>query len=140
MPLGLNYIQLLIIILSSVVLSFLLFDYKPYLSKLGKPINIKFIQFILLTLIIALIAISADLITFLVNYIFLIFVLWGIIFSFLVNRKYIYGSSLFFLIVTVIASTLNQTVVAEYSLVFCFLLLGLGVIKDVFYEKTFASN
>jgi len=93
--------------------------------------------FLLLPLLIILKGLEEYKIPFLVNLILLTFVTWAFITGFKIKREYIYGFSLIFLIASPILIKLGYTDMAEYSAATCFLLMILGVTKDIFYEKIF---
>ena len=67
----------------------------------------------------------------------ILFSLFVFLFGFLSNRKYIYLLALISLALTPIMLILKMEDVAEFFAQTCYLLLVLGVLKDIFYEKIF---
>ena len=67
----------------------------------------------------------------------LIFSLFVFLFGFLSDRKYIYLLALISLGLTPIMLILKMDQIAEFFAQTCYLLLVLGVLKDIFYEKIF---
>lgn len=90
--------------------------------------------------ILLLIMIKIGIMESVLNIILIIFCLAVFSAGFLVNRKYIYISSIIFLVFAAVLNTLGAEKIAEYMAVLCYLLLVLGVFKDIFYEKIFKVN
>jgi len=66
-----------------------------------------------------------------------IFSLFVFLTGFLSDRKYIYLLALISLALTPIMLILKMDGIAEFFAQTCYLLLVLGVLKDIFYEKIF---
>jgi hypothetical protein len=67
----------------------------------------------------------------------IIFSFFVFLLGFLSNRKYIYLLALISLGLTPVMLILKMEPIAEFFAQTCYLLLVLGVIKDIFYEKIF---
>jgi hypothetical protein len=65
--------------------------------------------------------------------------LWVFVFGFLSNRKYIYSFAFMFLIFTPVLYLITLTDLAQLTAAFVCLLIIIGIIKDVFYEKIFTK-
>ena len=74
---------------------------------------------------------------FILSFPMILFSLFVFIFGFLSNRKYIYLLALISLALTPIMLILKMEGIAEFFAQTCYLLLVLGVLKDIFYEKIF---
>ena len=74
---------------------------------------------------------------FILSFPMILFSLFVFIFGFLSNRKYIYLLALISLALTPIMLILKMDQIAEFFAQNCYLLLVLGVLKDIFYEKIF---
>ncbi len=74
---------------------------------------------------------------FILSFPMILFSLFVFLFGFLSNRKYIYLLALISLALTPIMLILKMEDVAEFFAQTCYLLLVLGVLKDIFYEKIF---
>lgn len=85
-------------------------------------------------IIFALISLIAGPLPFIINFILLAFVTWGLMFAITVNRKYFYLGAITFLVITPILILLKMNNFAEYSAVFAFLLLTGGVFNDIFKD------
>jgi hypothetical protein len=57
--------------------------------------------------------------------------------GFTANRAYIYILAIAFLIITLVFYILGRIEISETTAIISFLLLAMGVVKDVFYEKIF---
>jgi len=66
-----------------------------------------------------------------------IFSLFVFLLGFLSDRRYIYLLALISLALTPVMLILKMEDVAEFFAQTCYLLLVLGVLKDIFYEKIF---
>lgn len=97
----------------------------------------EWIAAILLFATLPIMALEVGVMKFVINYLLILFSIWAFLYGFIVNRKYIYGLSLFFLVGAAVFSTIRMNQIAEYFGVLCYLLLVMGVFKDVFYEKIF---
>lgn len=74
---------------------------------------------------------------FILSFPMIVFSLFVFIFGFLSNRKYIYLLALISLALTPLMLILKMEDIAEFFAQTCYLLLVLGVLKDIFYEKIF---
>ena len=66
-----------------------------------------------------------------------LFVFWAFLFGFTVNRTYLYLLALIFLAITPFLMIFDYPDIAELSAILAFLMLVMGVVKDIFYEKVF---
>ena len=74
---------------------------------------------------------------FILSFPMIVFSLFVFILGFLSDRKYIYLLALISLGLTPFMLILKMDVIAEFFAQTCYLLLVLGVLKDIFYEKIF---
>ncbi len=112
------------------------------IAKLAKlnPTYLKVSILLMLLLLLPIMAIEIGIIKFAINFVLIIFSLYVLFIGFLVDRKYIYISAIFFLVLAAITNTTGFEDFAEYMAVLCYLLLVMGVTKDIFYEKLFKTN
>jgi hypothetical protein len=114
-----------------------LFPLEKFVGKILKK-NIKKMQVFLVLELLGLVVIfaSAKLVAVL-SFPMVAFSLFVFLFGFLSDRKYIYLLALISLALTPVMLILKMDQVAEFFAQTCYLLLVLGVLKDIFYEKVF---
>lgn len=114
-----------------------LFPVEKSLSKLFQTnVNKKYIFLPLIVGALLLLA-RINVVSFALNIFTILFSFFVILLGFLSNRKYIYLLSLVFLILTPVFLAFKIKVVADFLSQGFYLLLILGVLKDIFYEKIF---
>lgn len=126
-----------IALISLIIIALVIF--KKELIRFTDRFHIKYewIIAILLLATLPIMALEVGIMKFALNYLFLLFSIWAFLYGFIVDRKYIYGLSLFFLVGAAIFSTARMNQISEYFGVLCYLLLVMGVFKDLLYEKIF---
>jgi hypothetical protein len=72
--------------------------------------------------------------------ILMLFLFWVFFFGFNVNRIYIYILALVFLVSTPLLLIAKYDDLAEFFAILAFLMLVMGVTKDIFYEKMFREK
>ena len=120
-----------------VLLLLFLFPLEKTISKLLKTgVNKTHIFSVLVFLSLSILFYVSKL-EFILSFPMITFSLFVFLFGFLSNRKYIYLLALLSLAVTPIMLVLKMEDIAEFFAQNCYLLLVLGVLKDIFYEKIF---
>lgn len=120
-----------------VLLLLFLFPLEKTISKLLKTgVNKTHIFSVLVFLSLSILFYVSKL-EFILSFPMILFSLFVFLFGFLSNRKYIYLLALISLALTPIMLILKMEDVAEFFAQTCYLLLVLGVLKDIFYEKIF---
>jgi hypothetical protein len=126
--LGLTFFLLLLLFL---------FPLEKFIGKILKK-NVKKTHVFLALEILGLVIIFASAkLSAVLSFPMLIFSLFVFLFGFLSDRKYIYLLALISLGLTPIMLILKMDQIAEFFAQTCYLLLVLGVLKDIFYEKIF---
>jgi len=128
------------IVLNLLFLLFLfsiLFPLEKTISKLLKIHILKTHILSVLLLVVLLVIAKISALGFIVSFVLITFSFLVFLFGFLSNRKYIYMLALVSLSLTPIMLILKVDKLAEFFAQTCYLLLVLGVLKDVFYEKIF---
>ena len=124
------------LVLVLLLISFL-FPSDRFLSKLLKT-NVKKTHIFSVLIIIALgILFEVSKLEFILTLPMVIFSLFVFLTGFLSDRKYIYLLALISLALTPVTLILKMDGIAEFFAQTCYLLLVLGVLKDIFYEKIF---
>jgi len=132
-----NKLNILFSLVLVLLLISFLFPLDRFLSKLLKTnINKTHIFSILVFLSLSILFYVSKL-EFILSFPMILFSLFVFLFGFLSNRKYIYLLALISLALTPIMLILKMEDVAEFFAQTCYLLLVLGVLKDIFYEKIF---
>jgi len=126
----------LTLILFLILLLFLFPVEKPISKILKTRVNKTHIFSVLVFLSLSILFYVSKL-EFILSFPMIIFSLFVFLFGFLSNRKYIYLLALLSLAVTPIMLVLKMEDTAEFFAQTCYLLLVLGVLKDIFYEKIF---
>ncbi len=126
----------LTLILFLILLLFLFPVEKPISKILKTRVNKTHIFSVLVFLSLSILFYVSKL-EFILSFPMIIFSLFVFLFGFLSNRKYIYLLALISLALTPIMLILKMEDVAEFFAQTCYLLLVLGVLKDIFYEKIF---
>jgi len=114
-----------------------LFPLESHLSKLLKTNVKKWHVFLGIAVLISGILFFSSKLEFLLSFPAIIFSLFVFLLGFLSDRKYIYLLALISLGLTPLMLILKMDDVAEFFAQSCYLLLVLGVLKDIFYEKIF---
>ena len=120
-----------------VMLLLFLFPLEATLSKLLKTNVNKWHVFLGLVVLIFGILFYSSKLEFILSFPAIIFSLFVFLLGFLSDRKYIYLLALISLGLTPLMLILKMDDVAEFFAQSCYLLLVLGVLKDIFYEKIF---
>lgn len=107
------------------------------MSKLLKTNVKKWHVFLGIAVLISGILFFSSKLEFLLSFPAIIFSLFVFLLGFLSDRKYIYLLALISLGLTPLMLILKMDDVAEFFAQSCYLLLVLGVLKDIFYEKIF---
>ena len=126
-----------IALISLLIIALVIF--KKELIRFADRFHLKY-EWIIATLLVITLPIMAfevGIMKFAINYLLILFCIWAFLYGFIVNRKYIYGLSLFFLVGAAVFSTARMNQISEYFGVLCYLLLVMGVFKDLLYEKIF---
>ena len=126
----------LTLILFLILLLFLFPVEKPISKILKTSVNKTHIFSVLVFLSLSILFYVSKL-EFILSFPMILFSLFVFLFGFLSNRKYIYLLALLSLAVTPIMLVLKMEDTAEFFAQTCYLLLVLGVLKDIFYEKIF---
>ena len=126
----------LTLILFLILLLFLFPVEKPISKILKTSVNKTHIFSVLVFLSLSILFYVSKL-EFILSFPMITFSLFVFLFGFLSNRKYIYLLALISLALTPIMLILKMEDVAEFFAQTCYLLLVLGVLKDIFYEKIF---
>lgn len=126
----------LTLILFLILLLFLFPVEKPISKILKTRVNKTHIFSVLVFLSLSMLFYVSKL-EFILSFPMILFSLFVFLFGFLSNRKYIYLLALLSLAVTPIMLVLKMEDTAEFFAQTCYLLLVLGVLKDIFYEKIF---
>jgi len=126
----------LTLILFLILLLFLFPVEKPISKILKTSVNKTHIFSVLVFLSLSILFYVSKL-EFILSFPMITFSLFVFLFGFLSNRKYIYLLALLSLAVTPIMLVLKMEDTAEFFAQTCYLLLVLGVLKDIFYEKIF---
>ena len=126
----------LTLILFLILLLFLFPVEKPISKILKTSVNKTHIFSVLVFLSLSILFYVSKL-EFILSFPMILFSLFVFLFGFLSNRKYIYLLALISLALTPIMLILKMEDVAEFFAQTCYLLLVLGVLKDIFYEKIF---
>ncbi len=126
----------LTLILFLILLLFLFPVEKPISKILKTRVNKTHIFSVLVFLSLSILFYVSKL-EFILSFPMILFSLFVFLFGFLSNRKYIYLLALLSLAVTPIMLVLKMEDTAEFFAQTCYLLLVLGVLKDIFYEKIF---
>ncbi len=124
-------------IVFSLLLLLFLFPLEKPISKLLKTQISKTHVFLALLSIILLILITTNSFGFVISLPIIIFSFLVFLLGILSNRKYIYLLALISLALTPVMLILKLENIAEFFAQTCYLLLVLGVLKDIFYEKIF---
>lgn len=114
-----------------------LFPVEKSLSKIFKTEVKKTTIFLILILFSLAVLAKYYTFGFVLSFPMILFSIFVFLFGFLSNRKYIYLLSLVFLILTPVFLAFKIKVVADFLSQGFYLLLILGVLKDIFYEKIF---
>lgn len=114
-----------------------LFPMEKTVSKILKTNVNKTHLFSILVLLSLSILFYVSKLEFILSFPMIVFSLFVFIFGFLSNRKYIYLLALISLALTPIMLILKMDDIAEFFAQSCYLLLVLGVLKDILYEKIF---
>jgi len=118
------------------LLSFL-FPLEEKISKLLKTeVKKSHIFLILITLVLIVLA-NVSTLGFALSLPMILFSFLVFLFGMLSNRKYIYLLALISLALTPVMLIVKLENIAEFFAQTCYLLLVLGVLKDIFYEKIF---
>jgi hypothetical protein len=134
-----NWVNIIVSLLLFLILIFTLF---PLEDKVNKILELKTPKHFLITLalLLVLVVLAAVLKTsFIINLILLAFAVWAFVFGFMIDRKYIYSLALIFLASVPFLLILKEEGIAEFCAILTYLLLVLGVLKDIFYEKIFTE-
>jgi len=132
-----NKLNILFSLVLVLLLISFLFPSDRFLSKLLKT-NVKKTHIFSVLIIIALgILFEVSKLEFILTLPMVIFSLFVFLTGFLSDRKYIYLLALISLALTPIMLILKMDGIAEFFAQTCYLLLVLGVLKDIFYEKIF---
>jgi len=126
--LGLTFFLLLLLFL---------FPLEKFIGKILKKNVKKTYVFLALEVLGLLIIFASAKLSAVLSFPMLIFSLFVFLFGFLSDRKYIYLLALISLALTPIMLILKMDQIAEFFAQTCYLLLVLGVLKDIFYEKIF---
>jgi hypothetical protein len=114
-----------------------LFPLEKPISKILKTNVKKTHIFSVLTIIALGILFEVSKLEFILTLPMVVFSLFVFLTGFLSDRKYIYLLALISLALTPIMLILKMDGIAEFFAQTCYLLLVLGVLKDIFYEKIF---
>ena len=114
-----------------------LFPLESHLSKLLKTNVKKWHVFLILVVLILGILFYSSKLEFILSFPAIVFSLFVFLIGFLSDRKYIYLLALISLGLTPLMLILKMDNFAEFLAQSCYLLLVLGVLKDIFYEKIF---
>lgn len=120
-----------------ILLLLFLFPIEKTISRILKTEVSKIHIFSILVLLSISILFYVSKLEFILSFPMILFSLFVFIFGFLSNRKYIYLLALISLALTPIMLILKMENTAEFFAQTCYLLLVLGVLKDIFYEKIF---
>lgn len=120
-----------------ILLLLFLFPIEKTISRILKTEVSKIHIFSILVLFSLSILFYVSKLEFILSFPMIVFSLLVFIFGFLSNRKYIYLLALISLALTPIMLILKMENTAEFFAQTCYLLLVLGVLKDIFYEKIF---
>jgi hypothetical protein len=120
-----------------VLLLLFLFPIEKTTSRILKTGVSKIHIFSILVLLSISILFYVSKLEFILSFPMILFSLFVFIFGFLSNRKYIYLLALISLALTPVMLILKMDGIAEFFAQNCYLLLVLGVLKDIFYEKIF---
>ncbi len=132
-----NKFEIPVLIISFLLLISILLPVERFLSRfLEISVGKKHVVLLLLFTTIVLF-LAHDFTTFLIGLPVLIFSLFTFLFGFISNRRYIYSLSLAFLILTPVFLIIKLENIADFLSQGCYLLLILGVLRDVFYERLF---
>jgi len=124
------------LVLILLLISFL-FPLDSFLSKLLKTNVKKTYIFSVLEIIALVILFSVSRLEFILTLPMVVFSIFVFLLGFISDRRYIYLLALISLALTPIMLILKMEDVAEFFAQTCYLLLVLGVLKDIFYEKIF---
>lgn len=120
-----------------ILLLLFLFPIEKTISRILKTEVSKIHIFSILVLLSISILFYVSKLEFILSFPMITFSLFVFIFGFLSNRKYIYLLALISLALTPVMLILKMEDIAEFFAQTCYLLLVLGVLKDIFYEKIF---
>jgi hypothetical protein len=134
----LNYkFNILLSLIFILLLVLFLFPLEKTLSDILKAPVKKVKVFSILTILALGILFYVSGLHFILSLPMIIFSFFVFLLGFLSNRKYIYLLALISLSLTPVMLILKMEQIAEFFAQTCYLLLVLGVLKDVFYEKIF---
>jgi uncharacterized membrane protein len=130
-------INILLSLLFLIALVSILFPLENLISKnLKMKVGKNHILFSVLALVLLILALTTK-IEFVLNFIAIPLSLTVFLIGFLSDRKYIYTLALISLSLTPIMLIVKLDSIAEFFAQTCYLLLVLGVLRDIFYEKIF---
>lgn len=134
---GLSTIDLVLPLTTLIAIFIVLFNDKLPKNLSVNNNHLKLALLIVILGLFPLIGIKIGIIKYAIDLSLLAFCVFVFFIGFLIDRKYIYISAIIFLIFAAIINTIGTSKLAEYFAVLCYLLLVLGVFKDLFYEKFF---
>lgn len=132
-----SLINIVIAIIFVVFLVSLLFPVEKLLQRFSRLNVSKNHIFTALLLVILLLTLKSNSLNYLLDILVIAVSLLIFLFGFLSNRKYIYMMALVSLVLTIIMLLLGVGKLADFFSQACYVLLVLGVLKDLFYEKIF---
>jgi hypothetical protein len=131
--LSFNSLDFIFVGITFVLLISILFPVEKISSGIFKRKRIVYISILISILLLVI----SDYIRFLLSFPLIVFSLFAITISFVSDRRYIYSLALILLALAPISLILGFEDIAEFFAQGCYLLLVLGVLKDIFYEKIF---
>jgi len=132
-----NKFNIALALIFTLILILILFPLDRYISWILKTKISKIHIFLTLILLALTVIFYVSKLEFILSLPMIAFSLFVFLFGFLSNRKYIYLLALISLGLTPLMLILKLDQIAEFFAQTCYLLLVLGVLKDIFYEKIF---
>lgn len=132
-----NIYSIVLNILFLLSLFSIFFPIEKLISKACKTRILKIHILLVSVLVILLVIAKVATLGFLINFLLITFSFFVFLFGLLSNRKYIYTLALVSLALTPVMLILKIEKLAEFLAQTCYLLLVLGIFKDIFYEKIF---
>ena len=132
-----NKLNIVLILIMFIILLLFLFPLEKLLSKILKTNIDKTHIFSLLVFLALSVLFYTSKLEFIMTLPMTLFSIFIFLSGFLSDRKYIYLLALISLALTPIMLIFKMDDIAEFLAQTCYLLLVLGVLKDIFYEKIF---
>ncbi|MBW6441975.1 hypothetical protein K0B04_03700 [Patescibacteria group bacterium] len=132
-----NKFNIVLILVLFLLLLLILFPLENLISKILKTKISKVHIFSILVLVALSVIFYVSKLDFILSLPMIVFSFFVFLLGFLSERKYIYLLALISLGLTPIMLILKMEDIAEFFAQTCYLLLVLGVLKDIFYEKIF---